>query len=85
MQLDLGDRLPEDLEFHKTEVFHGARHGVVIRIGIAERREKLRRIGQKPLAIRSDQHRNALHRNLLLSPCPDRWLGKFTLLVVNRG
>jgi len=61
VQLDLDDRLIEDLKLDETLIFDGEGYRVVIRIGVAEGSQKLAAVLLDPSPAGRDQHGKALH------------------------
>ena len=75
VQLDLDDRLLDDLQLDETEIFDGEGNGVIIGRGIAQHREEFFGIRQHPTAVRGDQHRQPIHRSLPRTPIACRSVG----------
>jgi len=62
VQLDLDDRLLEELKLDEAEIFDGEGYGVIIGGGIAQQRQKFLAVREHPAAIGSDQHLQPFHR-----------------------
>jgi hypothetical protein len=65
MQLDLDDRLPDHLELDEPKISDGKGNRIVVGIGVAQRGKKLRRTGQYPSTLGTDQNCEMLHDVLL--------------------
>ena len=61
MQLDLDNRLADHLELDEPEISDAERNRVVIGIGIAQCRKKVRCSGQHPSTFGTDQNCEVLH------------------------
>src|SRR5678815_2106278 len=66
MQLDLDDRLVQDLELDETKIPDGIANSVIIGLGVTQRAQKLWAVGKYPIPFRGDHHRQALHLSLSL-------------------
>jgi len=55
MQVDLDDRLLDDLKLDEAEVLDREPNRVVVGVRVSERRVKLRGVRQYPLTFRGDQ------------------------------
>src|ERR1700730_13061183 len=63
MQLDLDQRVVKELKPDEAEVLHREQRRVVIRIGIAQRRQKLGAVLEHPPPVGRDQHGKAFHES----------------------